>query len=120
MGTYPTAPQSAGGQSSTGFTGTTAEFILERPSYNGSPTDLARFALASMTSCAYGDSQYGDSVQFPVEVDGGPPPLDATLNYINMTDPNNRNALLAFPLSIPDPNNTADAQAILFLWANYQ
>jgi hypothetical protein len=120
MGTYPTAPQSQGGQSSTGFTGTTAEFILERPTINGSYTELAFFVPTSMTDCAYGDSQYGDGVLFPVEVDGGPPPFDASLNYVNMIDPNNNNALLAFPVSIPDPNNTADAQAIQFFWVNYQ
>jgi Peptidase A4 family len=119
MGTYPTAPLSSGGQSSTGFTGTTAEFILERPTINGSYTDLAFFVPTLMTNCAYGDSQYGDRVLFPVEVDGGPQPFDATLNYINMIDPNNGNALLAFPISIPDPSNTADAQAIQFFWINY-
>jgi Peptidase A4 family len=120
MGTYPTAPQSAGGLSSTGFTGTTAEFILERPTINGSYTDLAFFLPALMTNWAYRDSQHGDRVLFPVEVDGGPPPFDATLNYVNMIDPNNGNALLAFPISIPDPNNTADAQALFFSWVNYQ
>jgi hypothetical protein len=121
MGTYPTAPVSQSGLSSSGFTGRTAEFILERPTINGSYTDLAFFLQpALMTNCAYGDAQYGDYQLFPVEVDGGPQPFDGTLNYVNMIDPNNHNALLAFPFSIPDPHNTADAAAIEFFWVNYQ
>jgi peptidase A4-like protein len=120
MGTYPTAPVSQGGLNSTGFTGTTAEFILERPTINGSYTPLAFFLQpALMTNCAYGDALYGDYQLFPVEVDGGPAPFDGTLNYVNMIDPNNSNALLAFPFSIPDPQNTSDAAALEFFWVNY-
>jgi Peptidase A4 family len=119
MGTYPTAPQSLGGQTSTGFTGTTAEFILERPTINGGYTELAWFLPTTMTNCGYGDSQYGDRVLFPVEVEGGPQPFDAKLAYLNMIDPSNGNTLLATPLTVPDPN-TEDAQAILFFWINYQ
>jgi hypothetical protein len=120
MGTYPTAAQSQDGQSSTGFTGKTAEFILERPTINGSYTDLAfYFPPALMTSCSYGDSQYGDFPIFSVPIDGGPQPFDATLQYVNMIDPNNNNQLLAFPFSIPD-GSTQDAQAIQFFWVNYQ
>ncbi len=53
MGTYQTAPESQGGLTSTGFTGRTAEFILERPTINGSYTDLAFFLQpALMTNCA--------------------------------------------------------------------
>jgi hypothetical protein len=116
MNRYATMPPSP----STGFTGKTAEFIVERPTVNGSYTDLAFFFPTSMTNCSYLDSQFGDTFVFPVEVDGGPPPADATLTYLNMTDPSNGNALLAISNSIPDPNDTADAQAILFSWRNFQ
>jgi hypothetical protein len=116
IGTYPTAPESLGGESSTGFTGTTAEFILERPTFNGSLADLACFLPFVMTNCAYGDSQFGDYL-FPLGVDNGPPALDGQLNYINMTE---YGAHLALPFSVPDPNNSADAQALGFVWVNYQ
>lgn len=121
LATYPTAPETVGGQSSTGFTGLTAEFILERPTINGSYTDLALFLQpALMTSCSYGDAQYGGFQSFPLGANNGIPPFDGQLTYINMIDPNNNNALLAFPLSIPDPNNSADALALQFFWTNYQ
>jgi hypothetical protein len=47
-GTLPTSPQTIGGLSSTGFTGSTAEFIVERPSYNNTPVPLANFVFTGM------------------------------------------------------------------------
>jgi hypothetical protein len=35
-----------------------------------------------------------------------------------MVDPRNQHRLLVEPVSIPDPNNSADAQAILFARQN--
>ena len=114
-GTLPTAPDSLGGVSSTGFTGTTAEFILERPTVNGSPAALAFFGLAAMTGCYYGDSEYGDR-SWTLGPNGSTP-FDATLTYINMTDTATNN-LLAFPISVPDPT-TSGGYEILWLWTNY-
>src|SRR5215469_981577 len=47
---------------STGFSGGTVEFIIERPQdfNSGIAFPLAFFPLALMWSCWYGDSQYGD------------------------------------------------------------
>ncbi|MEM5316833.1 G1 family glutamic endopeptidase [Paraburkholderia sp. JHI869] len=121
MGTYPTAPESGGGERSTGFTGTTAEFILERPSYNYNPAPLAFFLQpALMWNCWYADAQYGEYHMFPLGADDGSQPFDGQLSYLNMVDPNNNNTLLAFPFSMPDPNNLSDAQAIQFFWMNFQ
>jgi hypothetical protein len=121
MGTYPTAAQSLVGLTSTGFTGTTAEFILERPSFNNVYSELALFLQpVFMTNCSYGDSQYGDTQIFPLLVNGGPQPFDATLQYLNMIDPANHNNLLAIPFSFPDPSNAQDAQMIQFFWINFQ
>jgi hypothetical protein len=114
-GTLPTTPESGGGVSSTGFTGSTAEFIIERPTYNGGPVPLASFGITAMHGCYYGDSEYGDR-SWPNIADGSSP-FDANLTYINMQD-NSNNNLLALPISYPDPSNPGD-YAILWLWTNY-
>jgi hypothetical protein len=115
-GTYPTAPETIGDRISTGFTGSTAEFIIERPSVNGSPVSLALFVLASMNSCWYGDSEYGDrSWQLGTN---GSTPFAGNLTYINMLNFATNN-LLALPISFPDPTSPGGYE-ILWVWANYQ
>jgi hypothetical protein len=115
-GTLPTAPQTLDGTSSTGFTGTTAEFILERPVYNGSQAALANFGLAVMQNCWYGDAQYGDQA-FPLGADGSSP-FDGNLTYFNMQNFANGD-LLDFAISAPDPNSPEGSE-ILWFWTNYQ
>ena len=119
MGTYPTAPESVYGLNSTGFSGYTAEFILERPTINGILTPLALFTPTPMASCVYGDAEDGEYNMFPLGADNGIPPFDGQLTYLNMVDPRNHNRLLVEPVAIPDPNNSADAQAILFARQSY-
>jgi hypothetical protein len=115
-GTYPTAPVTLNGQSSTGYTGSTAEFILERPQVNGSPVPLASFGFAIMQSCWYGDSEYGNR---PFKLGpAGSSPFDATLTYLNMVN-SATNDLLALPFEFPDPTNPGGVE-ILWLWINYQ
>lgn len=114
-GTLPTAPQSEGGLSSTGYTGSTAEFILERPSYNNSPVPLANFLITEMDDCWYGDSLYENDL-FPLGANGSTP-WDGNLQYINMV--NNGN-LLAIPVSVPDPDSGPTSYQIIWWWANYQ
>ena len=115
-GTLPTAPQTLDGESSTGYTGTTAEFILERPFYNGSQAPLANFALAVMQGCWFGDAQYGDQ-PFPLGADGSSP-FDGNLLYINMQNSGNGD-ILDIAFSAPDPTSLYGSE-ILWFWTNYQ
>lgn len=53
----------------TSHTGTTAEFILERPidTNTNTPVPLANFIIIELAACWYGDSQYGyNSWQLPL------------------------------------------------------
>jgi hypothetical protein len=113
-GTLPTAPQTLDGTSSTGFTGTTAEFIIERPLYNGSEAALANFGLAVMQGCWYGDAQYGDQA-FPLGQDGSSP-FDGNLSYWNMQNAANGD-LLDIAISAADP--TSSGAEIIWIWTNY-
>ena len=113
-GTLPTTPQTLDGVSSTGFTGTTAEFILERPLYNGSEAALANFGLAVMQGCWYGDAQYGDQA-FPLGQDGSSP-FDGNLSYWNMQSAANGD-LLDIAISAADP--TSSGAEIIWIWTNY-
>jgi hypothetical protein len=110
----PTAPQTLDGTSSTGFTGTTAEFIIERPLYNGSEAALANFGLAVMQGCWYGDAQYGDQA-FPLGQDGSSP-FDGNLSYWNMQNAANGD-LLDIAISAADP--TSSGAEIIWIWTNY-
>jgi hypothetical protein len=125
MGTYPTAPLAAFGETSTGFTGSTAEFICERPSFGTSSANavaqpLAFFVPFVMNNCQYGDALYGDYTTFPLSANTGVQPFDGHVTFFNMIDKANNNVQLATPLVIPDPNNAADASGILFIWENFQ
>lgn len=115
-GTLPTAPQTLDGESSTGYTGTTAEFILERPFYNGSQAALANFVFALMQGCWYGDAQYGDQ-PFPLGADGSSP-FDGNLTYFNMLNSGDGD-LLDLAFSAADPTSV-DGSEILWFWTNYQ
>jgi len=115
-GTLSTGRYSQDGYTSTGYTGSTAEFIIERPTDldSGNPYPLAFFGLADMNSCYYADALYGDS-PFRLEADGSTP-FDGNLTYINMQDSATGN-LLTIPISLPDPNSPGGYQ-ILWIWAN--
>jgi len=117
MGTYPTAPESLGGQVSTGFTGRTAEFIIERPLINGQPVPLAFFTPTLMQSCSYGDALYGAWQLFMLGPDNGAEPFDGNLSYLRMVDSANSDEL-AIPVVIPDPSEGAAANMMLLLWLN--
>jgi len=116
-GTLPTAPQSIDGKQSTWFTGSTAEFIIERPTDldNNVPYPLAPFGFTIMQGCYYGDSEYGDQ-QWRLSANGSTP-WDCTLTYLNMVNSSDNN-LLAVPFSVPDPIDPYDYE-ILWLWVNY-
>ena len=114
-GTLPTAAVNIGGLKSTPFTGTTAEFIVERPVYNGSQAPLANFLLAVMQGCWYGDAQYGDR-PFALGADGSIP-FDGNLSYWNMQNSSTKD-LLDLAISAPDP--TSSGSEILWFWFNYQ
>ena len=115
-GALPTSPESGGGLRSTGFTGATAEFILERPTVNGSPAPLAEFLITYMDGCWYGDSEYGND-GWPLLANGSTP-FEANLTYINMVDQATGN-LLAIPVSIPDPTSGPESYQIVWWWVNY-
>jgi hypothetical protein len=120
VGSYTAGAESLFGLESAGSKGRKAEFILERPSINGRLAPLALFlGPALMTSCAYGDVEDGELNTLPLGSDAGISPFDGRLTHLNMVDPSN-NHPLAFALAIPDPNDTADAQAILFGWQNFE
>jgi Peptidase A4 family len=114
-GTLPVAPVNLGGLQSTGFTGTTAEFIIERPTDTSSntPYPLASFGFATMQGCWYGDALYGDR-PWALAADGTTP-FDGNLAYLNMQ---NSGDLLALPFSLPDPTSPSGFE-ILWLWTNY-
>jgi hypothetical protein len=115
-GTLSTGRYSQDGYTSTGYTGSTAEFIVERPTDldSGNPYPLAFFGLADMNSCYYADALYGDS-PFQLEADGSSP-FDGNLTYINMQDSATGN-LLTIPISMPDPNSPGGYQ-ILWIWVS--
>ncbi len=119
-GTLPTAAETGGGLSSTPFTGSSAEFILERPSI-GSPGNyvaqpLAFFLFTAMQGCWYGDAQYGDQ-RFPLGADGSSP-FDGNLSYLNMLN-SATGDLLDFAISVPDPTSSEGSE-ILWFWTSYQ
>jgi hypothetical protein len=115
-GTLPAGANSFGGRTSTGYTGNSAEFIIERPTDTGSgnPYPLAAFFIAEMQGCWYGDSEYG--TRGWQLLPAGSTPFDATLTYLNMT--NTSGGTLALPLTFPDPSSPGGAE-ILWLWFNY-
>jgi hypothetical protein len=116
-GTLPTAPYSAGGRASTGYTGTAAEFILERPTVNNAVAPLAEFLITGMDNCWYGDSEYG-SRQWALGANGSTP-FFGNLQYLNMVNPATHN-LLAIPVSFPDPVSGPASYQIAWWWVNYQ
>jgi hypothetical protein len=108
-GTLPVAGVTINGNSSTGFTGSTAEFILERPQINGTVVPLANFVVNDMYSCDYGDSEYGYNYALNL---GPSEPI-----YLNMQDSSN-NHLLDLTVAAPDPTNPRGYRMIWF-WADY-
>jgi hypothetical protein len=119
MGTYPTAPESAGGQQSTGFTGQMAEFILERPTINGEIVPLAFFTPTTMQGCSYGDALYGDWAQFSLGPDNGSEPFDGNLSYLTMVDSADGDTL-AVPIVTPEVSAAPGANSITYLWEDWE
>lgn len=70
------APESLGAQQNSGFTAGAAEFILERPTINGSIPPLAFFTPTPMSQCGHGDALYGDWNEFTLPPDTGAEPFD--------------------------------------------
>lgn len=116
-GTLPTAPYYADGKASTGYTGTSAEFILERPTVNKAVAPLAEFLITGMDNCWYGDSEYGYD-QWALGANGSAP-FVGNLQYLNMVNPANGN-LLAISVSFPDPVSGPANYQIAWWWVNYQ
>lgn len=115
-GTLGTAAYSKGGLRSTPFTGSTAEFVIERPSDdNSNPYPLAAFGVASMNSCYYGDALYGNNYPWHLGANG-PTPFDGNLTYINMVNDATHHTL-AFPISLPDQDNPG-GYMILWIWTD--
>jgi hypothetical protein len=113
-GTYSTAPVSSGGQSSTGFTGTLAEFILERPSLSSGTLPLASFGSAGMNNCWYADSFYGEQY-FSLGADGSSP-FDGSLAYYDMQNQATNNSL---DLTFSSPDSNTGGSQVAFIWTNY-
>jgi hypothetical protein len=118
MFTMPAAAETLGGLRSRGFTGSTAEFILERPQANGA-LPLAPFGMAFMFECAYGDSQRGDSAQFPLtpEFSLANQPDGSVLTYLWMegTDWAGNPLLLTYPLTAA----SQDGLVLFWTWLSY-
>lgn len=95
------------------FKGTSAEFIVERPQYNGSTAPLAPFFFARMWSGWYGDSQVGYQQVFGL----GSGIYDPGPNYINMVSQSTHNTL---DVVTPVPDQTNGGQSLIFFWTGYQ
>jgi hypothetical protein len=120
IGTYPATGEELYNLKNAEYPSRTAEFVLERPLINDSLAPLALFlGPALMTSCAYGDDLQGEFNTFPLGSELGASPSDGQLTYLNMVDPSNSHPL-AFALALPDPDDSGDAQAILFGWQNFE
>jgi hypothetical protein len=91
-GILPTAPETLNGTSSTGYTGTTAEFIVERPYNNATESSdpLAYFGATTMENCVYGVSDFFDPT--PLGPNGSLP-LGSELTYLNMVNPSTKDLL---------------------------
>lgn len=101
------------------FNGNFAEFIIEQPSNgSGGTWGLANFGTARMRNCAFGDAQFGNLQQFPVNPDDGSQPFDGALAYVNMVNPST-NHRLATAISCPDSTGFG-GNDIFWLWSNYQ
>lgn len=96
------------------FTGRTAAFVIERPTYNGSTAPLARFGTATMWSGWYGDSQAGYQQLFPL----GSGFYDPGPTYINMESTSTKH-VLDYVTAFPDPTNDGGKE-LVFYWLGYQ
>jgi len=100
------------------FVGSTAEFIVERPSdSNNNPYPLGMFMIASMSNGWYADSNYGEREFWPV-LCAGSSPFDGTLNYLNMKS-SSTNDLLDFVIT-SGPSYSGGPCNIIWLWTNWQ
>jgi hypothetical protein len=113
-GTLPRTSETLGGQSNTGFGGSTAEFILERAGSNNALQPLAPFGGAWMWNCWYGDSQSGLERLWQL----GTTPFGDQVNYLNMVNQTN-NDLLAVALVLPDLGSPGGSE-IFWVWINSQ
>jgi hypothetical protein len=115
-GLYPRGAVSFDGQANTGFTGSTAEFILERPGLtNGATQPLAPFGAAIMNNCYYGDADRDDDWVGLAPIGGDPP--NGSLNYYTMvgTDIFGDPLLAASVITVPVPQ----AAQLIWQWHSY-
>ena len=116
-GTLPASAVTVDGQGSTPFTGSTAEFIVERPTANNGPVPLAFFMMALMSNCCYQDAAFGDDL-LPLAADGSVPADGSSLAYLNMKNPATNHVLDgAFGFAPPD---SGDPAVISWIWTAYQ
>ena len=95
------------------FSGSSAEYIMERPFVNGSTAALADYGIAGMHDCWFADSWFGFS---SLDYDGSTPNVgirnDVTM--VNSDDGNTLSSAYIYPnFDTPGGGN------ILFVWQNY-
>ena len=92
------------------FTGSTAEFIVERP--NSPPVPLANYFITQMENCWFSDTWAGQST-----LDyNGYGPLFGTLDTITMVNPDDGLTLSDSHVSTYDSNGGG---TVWFVWRNY-
>jgi Peptidase A4 family len=107
------------------FTGSTAEFIMERPCYGSGPSNCTPYALAAfgfsiMSHGWYADSAFADNINtlaWPLPCNGIPPKEGRAI-YFTMQNPADGD-LLAYPFSV-FPSSLSEPCSILWVWLNYQ
>ena len=115
-GLYPRGAVSFDGQHNTGFSGSTAEFISERPGLtNGTTRPLAPFGAAIMNNCYTGDADQEDDWVGLAPIGGDP--ADGSLNYYTMvgTDLFGDPLLAASVITVPVPQ----AAQLIWQWHSY-
>ena len=97
------------------FTGSSADFIIERPSYNNNLSDLGLFGVASMEDCWFSDSLYQYD-GWNVTYGGSAGVWIGQLTILNMV---NGSDTLAQTLIFPVSNATYESE-VLWIWSDWQ
>ena len=100
-----------------GFSGSSVEFVVERPTDNDSGTldQFANFGTARLRNCWFGDAQFGGRYEDKLTPDDGSQPFDGQLTYLNMADSSTGHVLA----TATSCNNADGGDDIFLLWANY-
>jgi len=98
------------------FSGSSADFIIERPTYQNSVSDLGDFGVTTMEDCWFYDSlfQYDG---WNITYGGSPGVFIGQLNILNMINNSNSDSLaqtFIFPVS-----NATHESGILWIWINW-